>query len=115
VEGEMLKGHLDMIVLAALAAGPAHGYAVIEEIRSSVCPPRVLRLRAGALDLQQLADGAVAGAPAAAHRRARGDASHAAPGMSISSSGSHLTRRWRGMDSKIQFRDASPPISVGGR
>ena len=29
----MLKGHLDMIVLAALAAGPAHGYAIIEEIR----------------------------------------------------------------------------------
>jgi PadR family transcriptional regulator PadR len=33
MEGEMLKGHLDMIVLAALAAGPAHGYAVIEDIR----------------------------------------------------------------------------------
>jgi PadR family transcriptional regulator, regulatory protein PadR len=33
MEGEMLKGHLDMIVLAALAVGPAHGYAVIEEIR----------------------------------------------------------------------------------
>jgi transcriptional regulator len=33
MEGEMLKGHLDMIVLAALATGPAHGYAVIEEIR----------------------------------------------------------------------------------
>jgi DNA-binding PadR family transcriptional regulator len=33
MEGEMLKGHLDMIVLAALGAGPAHGYAVIEEIR----------------------------------------------------------------------------------
>jgi len=33
MEGEMLKGHLDMIVLAALAPGPAHGYAVIEEIR----------------------------------------------------------------------------------
>ena len=29
----MLKGHLDMIVLAALAAGPAHGYAVIEQIK----------------------------------------------------------------------------------
>ena len=29
----MLKGHLDMIVLAALAPGPAHGYAVIEEIK----------------------------------------------------------------------------------
>jgi hypothetical protein len=24
MEGEMLKGHLDMIVLAALSAGPAH-------------------------------------------------------------------------------------------
>ena len=27
------QGHLDMIVLAALSAGPAHGYAVIEEIK----------------------------------------------------------------------------------
>jgi transcriptional regulator len=33
MEGEMLKGHLDMIVLAALADGPAHGYAIIQEIR----------------------------------------------------------------------------------
>jgi transcriptional regulator len=33
MEGDMLKGHLDMIVLAALSGGPAHGYAVIEEIR----------------------------------------------------------------------------------
>src|SRR6516162_11858919 len=33
MEGEMLKGHLDMIVLAALSSGPAHGYAVIESIR----------------------------------------------------------------------------------
>jgi PadR family transcriptional regulator, regulatory protein PadR len=33
MEGEMINGHLDMIVLAALSAGPAHGYAVIEEIR----------------------------------------------------------------------------------
>lgn len=30
----MLKGHLDAIVLAALEAGPAHGYAIIETIRS---------------------------------------------------------------------------------
>ena len=29
----MLKGHLDMIVLAALAGGPAHGYAVIAAIK----------------------------------------------------------------------------------
>ena len=28
----MLKGHLDMIVLAALSGGPAHGYAIIQEI-----------------------------------------------------------------------------------
>jgi transcriptional regulator len=33
MEGEMLKGHLDMIVLAVLAPGPAHGYAVIEQIK----------------------------------------------------------------------------------
>ena len=33
MEGEMLKGHLDMIVLAALSSGPAHGYAVIQEIQ----------------------------------------------------------------------------------
>ena len=40
----MLKGHLDMIVLAALAPGPAHGYAVIEQIR---------RRSAGAFDLPE--------------------------------------------------------------
>jgi transcriptional regulator len=33
MEGEILKGHLDMIILAALAAAPAHGYGVIQEIR----------------------------------------------------------------------------------
>ena len=44
MEGEMLKGHLDMIVLAAIAPGPAHGYAVIEEIK---------RRSAGAFDLPE--------------------------------------------------------------
>jgi transcriptional regulator len=44
MEGEMLKGHLDMIVLAALAPGPAHGYAVIEELK---------RRSAGAFDLPE--------------------------------------------------------------
>jgi DNA-binding PadR family transcriptional regulator len=34
MDAEMLKGHLDTIVLAALEAGPAHGYAVIEAIRA---------------------------------------------------------------------------------
>ena len=31
--GEVLKGHLDLILLAVLAEGPAHGYAVIESLR----------------------------------------------------------------------------------
>jgi transcriptional regulator len=34
MEGEMLKGHLDMIVLAALASGPSHGYGIIQEIKA---------------------------------------------------------------------------------
>src|SRR5258705_6701773 len=34
MEAEMLKGHLDAIVLAALEAGPAHGYAIIETIKN---------------------------------------------------------------------------------
>ena len=33
MDAEMLKGHLDAIVLAALEAGPAHGYAIIEELK----------------------------------------------------------------------------------
>src|SRR5499426_4372314 len=44
MEGERLKGHLDMIVLAALVPGPAHGYAVIEEIK---------RRSAGAFELPE--------------------------------------------------------------
>jgi transcriptional regulator len=44
VEGEILKGHLDMIVLAALAGGPGHGYAIIREIR---------RRSGGAFDLPE--------------------------------------------------------------
>jgi transcriptional regulator len=33
MESEMLKGHLDVVLLSVLEAGPAHGYAVIEAIR----------------------------------------------------------------------------------
>jgi PadR family transcriptional regulator, regulatory protein PadR len=33
MRGESLKGHLDLLVLAVLAAGPLHGYAVIEALR----------------------------------------------------------------------------------
>jgi len=30
---EQLKGHLDLLLLSVLAAGPAHGYAVIAALR----------------------------------------------------------------------------------
>lgn len=30
----MLKGHLDLLILAVVASRPCHGYAVIEELRS---------------------------------------------------------------------------------
>ena len=33
MRAETLKGHLDGLVLATLADGPAHGYAVIEELK----------------------------------------------------------------------------------
>ena len=31
--GQILKGHLDMLLLATLQASPAHGYAIIERLR----------------------------------------------------------------------------------
>lgn len=33
MRGEVLKGHLDLLLLAALEAGPAHGYAIIQSLR----------------------------------------------------------------------------------
>ena len=33
MKGEALKGHLDLLILAILAAGPCHGYGVIEQLR----------------------------------------------------------------------------------
>lgn len=30
---EALKGHLDSLILAVLAGGPLHGYAIIEELK----------------------------------------------------------------------------------
>ncbi len=30
---EVLKGHADLLVLAALAGGPAHGYGIVEAVR----------------------------------------------------------------------------------
>ena len=34
MRGELLKGHLDLLLLAAVQSGPAHGYVIIEELRS---------------------------------------------------------------------------------
>lgn len=34
MQGEILKGHMDGLLLAALAPGPAHGYAIIESVRA---------------------------------------------------------------------------------
>jgi transcriptional regulator len=31
--GEALKGHLDLLLLAILENGPAHGYVIIEQLR----------------------------------------------------------------------------------
>jgi PadR family transcriptional regulator, regulatory protein PadR len=33
MKAEVLKGHLDALLLATLEAGPRHGYAVIEAVR----------------------------------------------------------------------------------
>ena len=44
MKAESLKGHLDGLLLAVVAAGPAHGYAIIEELR---------RRSGGALDLPE--------------------------------------------------------------
>jgi PadR family transcriptional regulator, regulatory protein PadR len=33
LRSEVLKGHLDFLLLAAIARGPLHGYAIVEAIR----------------------------------------------------------------------------------
>src|SRR5262249_35969478 len=42
MKGEVLKGHLDMLLLAAVAHRPAHGYAILGELK---------RLSGGTLEL----------------------------------------------------------------
>lgn len=34
MHSEVLKGHADLLLLAALATGPAHGYAIVETVRA---------------------------------------------------------------------------------
>jgi transcriptional regulator len=33
MNGQVLKGHLDLLLLAAVRYGPAHGYAIVEQLR----------------------------------------------------------------------------------
>jgi PadR family transcriptional regulator PadR len=35
MKAEVLKGHLDALLLATLEAGPRHGYAIIDVVRAS--------------------------------------------------------------------------------
>jgi PadR family transcriptional regulator PadR len=44
MRSEVLKGHLDLLLLATLAAGPAHGYRIVDELRER---------SAGAFDLSE--------------------------------------------------------------
>ena len=44
MNGQVLKGHLDLLLLAGVGAGPVHGYALIERLR---------RLSGGAFDLPE--------------------------------------------------------------
>jgi PadR family transcriptional regulator, regulatory protein PadR len=37
MRAEVLKGHLDLLLLATLAAGPAHGYRIVDELRERSC------------------------------------------------------------------------------
>jgi PadR family transcriptional regulator PadR len=34
MQSEVLKGHVDLLLLAALESGPAHGYAIVDAVRS---------------------------------------------------------------------------------
>jgi PadR family transcriptional regulator, regulatory protein PadR len=57
MRAELLKGHLDLLLLSVLAAEPLHGYAVIEELRrrggfelpEGTVYPALHRLEAGGL------------------------------------------------------------------
>jgi DNA-binding PadR family transcriptional regulator len=37
MRGQVLKGHLDLLLLAVVADAPQHGYGVIEELRRRSC------------------------------------------------------------------------------
>ena len=57
MRAELLKGHLDLLLLSVLSSAPLHGYAVIEELRrrggfdlpEGTVYPALHRLEAGGL------------------------------------------------------------------
>ena len=59
MKAEQLKGHLELMLLAIVAGGPKHGYAIIEELRErsggafdlpeGTVYPALYRLEAGGL------------------------------------------------------------------
>jgi PadR family transcriptional regulator PadR len=67
MRAESLKGHLDGLILAVLAEGPLHGYAVIErlklrsdgafELPEGTVYPALHRLEAGGLLSSEWSDG----------------------------------------------------------
>jgi PadR family transcriptional regulator PadR len=67
MRAESLKGHLDALILAVLAEGPLHGYAVIEQLKrrsdgtfelpEGTVYPALHRLEAGGLLASEWSDG----------------------------------------------------------
>ncbi|MFZ1997574.1 MAG: helix-turn-helix transcriptional regulator [Solirubrobacteraceae bacterium] len=67
MRAESLKGHLDALILAVLAEGPLHGYAIIEKLKHSsdgafqlpegTVYPALHRLEAGGLLSSEWSDG----------------------------------------------------------
>ena len=45
MRGQALKGHLDLLLLAILADGARHGYAIIDELRLNAAMKRSIFLR----------------------------------------------------------------------
>ena len=67
MRAESLKGHLDALILAVLADGPLHGYAIIEKLKrrsegalalpEGTVYPALHRLEAGGLLASEWSDG----------------------------------------------------------
>jgi hypothetical protein len=43
MKAEALKGHLDGLILATLAEGPAHGYAIAQRFAHAAAEPSICR------------------------------------------------------------------------